>query len=611
MNWRQIAPHLYRFDDSCAVYAVVGPAGTFVVNAGTGAWLDRVDELPSTPQAVLCTHHFRDHTAGAAEAAKRGMSVAAPYWEREYFADAAGLFRRRETYIIYDNIWDLQGPIQDIPVDTWLMDWERLRVAGLEVTVVPTPGVTPGAVSVLARVDDSTILFCGELIHSPGKLARVAPLQYNYNDLPGAIALAASIADVRTLDVDALAPSLGPRLIEDPAEALDALDDSLDELVAGRSGYREAMSGARADTVDRISDHLYKSTHSVASTYFLVSEDGSAMAIDYGYHGLVFQGASYPYPRNRRSRLHGLKALRRETGIEEIDVVFVTHFHDDHVAGIPLLQRLYGTKCWAGENFAFILKNPTGYAFPCTWPEPIDVASQPLETPVRWKEYEFTLHPMSGHTRYSTAIEFTVDGETVLATGDQYFLQDFDPEGSAPAMHNHVYRNGATISSFAESGAMLDRVRPTLILPGHGDAYHINDSVRRRFADYGREYETIHRRILPLEEPGFGVDARAAWIEPYRTRIDTAAPIEFTVHLRNPFPRESALEATLVCPNGSRSPAGSVTIPGQGEGTIDLALSFEPGFTCRRMPVVVELSGGGRQFGQVAEALVTIGHPEF
>lgn len=611
MRWQQVSPNLYRYDDSCAVYVVLGTDGAVAINAGTGEWLDYLSEIPADVRALLCTHYFRDHTEGALEAAKRGISIGAPYWERSLFADAEAHFRRRETYIIYDNIWDLYGPIESIPVDTWLMDWDRIGVAGIEFAVVPTPGVTPGAVSLLATVDGERVLFCGELIHSKGKLARVAPLQYNYNDLPGAFALLASVSDVRPLATSVLAPSMGPALIPEPEDALSALEDSIRSMIAGRPGYLEHARKCVDDDVDQITPHLYKSRNGVASSYFVVSESGKVLAIDYGYNGTVSQGASYPYPRNRRSRLHGLEALRRETGIDSINTVVVTHFHDDHVAGIPLLQRLYGTRCWAAENFAFILQDPSRYAFPCTWPEPIDVEPQPVNTPIRWEEYEIVLHPMSGHTRFSTAVELSVDGETVLATGDQYFLQDFDPDGNKPAMHNHVYRNGATLTSFDESQRMLDDVEPTLVLPGHGDAYRYTENHRRRFADYAADYRAFHERILPLQEPNFGVDGRGGWLVPYRTRLDAARTIRYVAHVRNPYPTRHELQLRIVGPNGIAGKVETVSLPGGGEAEVEIPLELPPGTTCRRMAVGLEMRAGTRPFGLIAEALVTVGHQEF
>ena len=40
MSWQPILPNVYLYPDSCNVYAIVGPEGVLVVDAGTGAWLE-------------------------------------------------------------------------------------------------------------------------------------------------------------------------------------------------------------------------------------------------------------------------------------------------------------------------------------------------------------------------------------------------------------------------------------------------------------------------------------------------------------------------------------------------------------------------------------------
>ena len=194
MNWRQIAPDIHLFEDSCNVYALAAPEGVIVFNAGTGKWLDHLDELPADVRAVVCTHFFRDHSAGAARAAKAGIEVYAPYWEQEQFSDPLGLFQSRETYIIYDNV---SGPLFAHRADSRGTLATRLgnpRHRRAQVRIVPTAGVTIGAITAICRLPDGRrAAFCGELIHSPGKLARLAPLQYNYNDLGGAVSLVHSI----------------------------------------------------------------------------------------------------------------------------------------------------------------------------------------------------------------------------------------------------------------------------------------------------------------------------------------------------------------------------------------------------------------------------------
>src|SRR5919199_1782860 len=116
MIWNEVLPGLWRYRDSCNVYAVRAPEGLLIVDAGTGRWLEALDELPGRPAALVCTHYFRDHSAGAAAAFRQGIPVYVPEGERAVFADPLQHFRQRETYIIYDNLWDLFAPIAPVPV---------------------------------------------------------------------------------------------------------------------------------------------------------------------------------------------------------------------------------------------------------------------------------------------------------------------------------------------------------------------------------------------------------------------------------------------------------------------------------------------------------------
>ena len=104
MGWQILTDEIWMFQDSCNVYAVMGPEGVLIIDAGTGAWLDEVDSLPGPPVALLLTHFFRDHTAGAAQAARRGIPVYVPEYEFDILTNPLQHFQERETYIIYDNL---------------------------------------------------------------------------------------------------------------------------------------------------------------------------------------------------------------------------------------------------------------------------------------------------------------------------------------------------------------------------------------------------------------------------------------------------------------------------------------------------------------------------
>ena len=608
VEWKQLSRSLYVFEDSCNVYAVVSGNSIVVVNAGTGQWLDAMDQLPGTVRNVMCTHFFRDHIAGALPAADRGIEVYAPYWEKELIEDAEGHFQRRETYLIYDNIWDLFGPIRNIPVAHWLQDWEQVNVCGLEFAAIPTPGITTGAISLMCTIDGKSVAFCGEAIHSPGKIARIAPLQYNYNDLPGALTLRDSIKTLRKAKPDVLAPSIGMPMTDDADSALAELQENLAFVLSERSDHKERVEESDQDPLVKVSDHIYKSRFSVASSWFILSDSGKVLAIDYGYHGLVSFSSWSNHPRYRRPILHGLDGLKDRFGVDRIDVVLLTHFHDDHVAGIPLLQRLHGTECWAGENFAGLLSNPEDHRFPCDWPEAIDIRGLALDSPIEWEEYSFVLHPMSGHTRWSTLIEFEADGKKVIATGDQYFTMENKEPGESPFMQNHVYRNGASLESIRESNQLVAQIRPDLVLPGHGDSYEVDDKFYRTFENYDAVYRELHERILPLVGDHFGIDSRAAWLTPYRSRIDKAAPLTYRAVVRNPSPETAQIAARLVGPPGWTSESVVVTAAGRSEAKVTCSITPPASFVGRRQAITLDMTVNGRPYGQVAEAIVTIGH---
>jgi glyoxylase-like metal-dependent hydrolase (beta-lactamase superfamily II) len=621
MPWQPVLPNVLRWPDSCNVYALLGPQGALIINAGTGQWLDALSELPQPPAALLCTHFFRDHSAGAARAAERGIPVYVPEGEREIFADPPQHFRQRDTYIIYDNYWDLFAPIEPTPPAGLLRDYERLSLAGLELEVVPLPGATLTQVGIAVRQEGGPLVFCGEAIHSPGRVARVAPFQYNYNDLGGAVNAYASARDLRALRPAALLPSLGTPMLESCDEALAQLQENLRALCAGRPDEAGAIALLDKPHIRQITPHVWKTTQTSSFNWFVISESGKALALDYGYHevrGLLSPQYSKPYLR--RALLHSLADLRELCGVERIDVALISHFHDDHVCGVPLLQRLHGTECWAAETFADLLAHPDAHCFPCNWPQPIRVDRRlPLDQPVQWEEYTFRFGAMNGHTRFAALIGFEADGKRFAHTGDQYFFltdkgewaTDFARWDDKRPAQNHVYRNGALLNGYAQSAAWLREWRPDIILTGHQEPMHTNDDFFRLCDSWAEEYAALHRQVMPLgdDEPHFDLDSWGGWLWPYRTHLAAPTPITLTATLRNPLPHAVQLRARLVGPAGWQG--GEATVSAEGRAEVRCELSITPSGPCRRQPIAVELEADGRPFGQVAEALVSVGSAEF
>lgn len=619
-------PDVLRWRDSCNVYAVLGDTEALIVDAGTGEWLlQGAQQLPVPVEAVLITHYFRDHAAGAGSAVRAGIPVYVPEGEREIFTDPAEHFRRRETYIIYDNIWDLFAPVEPIPVAGVLRDYEQITLGGIELQVLPLPGATPTQVGLVLRTPRSgrLVAFCGETIHSRGRVPRLAPLQYNYDDLAGVVNVAFSADLLSRLEPDLLLPSLGEPIEQAPQEALLQLHENLIAHSADREAERTALAAVGRDRVQQLSPSVWRSTQSMASSHFVLGKSGRALAIDYGYWCVSGSGAfdldldyephllpHYPFLERRRALLHSLQPLYEQAGVEEVAAVLTTHYHDDHVCGIPLLQRLRGTPCWAPANFAHLLANPARHRFPCTWPQPIRVdRALPLQEPLDWDGIRFHFAPMSGHTRFSALIGFEVDGIRYLHAGDQYATTgEHGANASRPLAFaaEYVYRNGAFLDSYRQSAEWITDFQPDVVLSGHSPPLRTDQRYFELLADYGRKYEQRHRRVMALDEgePHFGLDSMSGWIAPYRVHLANAEPIEFDVTVRNPLPATATLRLRMFGPAGWQGSETELVAPGREEVTASMTII--PTAPCRRQPIAVELHADGRPFGQILEALVTV-----
>jgi len=610
MKWQQVLDDVWRFKDSCNVYAVAGSEGMLLIDAGTGAWLEHVDELPLKPAALLLTHFFRDHSAGAVAAAKAGIPIYGPQYAEQILADPQQHFRQRETYIIYDNLWNLYAPIEPIPLAGVMLDYDKTSMAGLDIEVVPLPGVTKSQSGYAVTLPGKTqrAWFCGEAIHSHGRLARVAPLQYYYNDLYGIVNCVYSAQQLIENDAQLLLPSLGEPILESAQDALSALQTSMRKLGENRPMMPDECEMTTEQPLVKVTDHVYMSPHSNAKTWFIISESGKVMSIDYGYHWFGTQRPGYPHPYNRRALLHSVKGLK-QLGFDKIDMVLVSHFHDDHVAGIPVVQRLFGTECWASEVFADLLAEPSGHCFPCNWPIPARIDKRiALGQTVQWEEYTFHFEPMTGHTRFSTLIGFEADGKKFAHTGDQYFfLKSIKDFRDNIVQQNHVFRNGSLLDGFRNSTAWLLKHKPDIVLTGHTSAIHTDEHFFKLIDDHTQYWEDIHKGAMVLgdDESHFNMDSWGGWIWPYRTHLHEPQAATVKVTVRNPLPKEATLDIKLVGPTGWEGGSAQLTAAARAE--VSCSLEITPDGPCRRQPFAVELTADGQPYGQVAEAQMTVG----
>ena len=608
----EVAPGVFRVADTCHVYVVRaaepaadGTRTAVAIDFGSGAVLDHLEAMGvDRITDVLMTHHHRDQGQGLPRAVAAGIAIHVPPVERDLFDRVDEMWRTRQVVNDYNLREDRFSLLDPVPVADVVPEYRTWVYGGVPVQVVPTPGHTTGSVSYVVERDGRRLAFTGDLVYAPGKVWSLAATQWSYTENEGPAMTVLSCYLLMAERLDLLLPSHGCPM-DDPQHALGLLATRMRGYVDSRRPQPWDLRLRLAEPFQRITEHFLLNLSSNACSYVLVSRDGAAMLMDFGYDmttGLASGGDR----ASRRPWLASLPALRREFGVTAVEAVLPTHYHDDHVAGMNLLREVEGTEVWAPANVAPVLEDPLRHDLPCQWYDPIPVDRVlPLGETVRWHEYEITVHELPGHTLYAAAFEVEVDGVRVLVTGDQ---QDgLGIPGNRREILNYQYRNLFRVTDYRDSAALYRRVAPGVMVSGHWEPRWVDDDYLAMLDAEGEELVQIHHDLLPLDELDLGSDTRMARIAPYRSAVPADRPARFTVTVRNPAPEERKATVRPVLPLGWRAHPDEavVALPPGGHAEIDLDV-VPTGPAAVRRRLAVDVSIGDLRLGQHAEALVDV-----
>ncbi len=506
----KISDNLYRLEDTCNIYLIRDGSRAVIIDFGSGKILDYLPQLGVTRvDWILHTHHHRDQCQGDQLAVERKIPIAAPAHERHMFADAENFWRNRRVFHLYYVRNDFYTITQNIPVAAVLRDYDTFRWNGRDIYVLPTPGHTPGSITLLATVDGKKVAFSGDLMHSPGKVHTLYDMQYNYGGSEGVDMAVFSLSRLRERKPELLCPSHGAPL-RDPDAGIGATINVLSEYYKFQTGgtLTEENQGYA------VSPHFVAHHQTTSSFYAIVSNSGKAMFIDYGSaSGVYFGNFERATPTVDRIRFveHNIDALRQRFGMKSVDVAMPSHMHDDHMNGFPHLIRRHGARVWCYENMVDIFQNPRGHNLGCTLGEPfkVDRAFRHGEK-FKWEEFDFEMTHSPGHTEYQMALFVTIDGKRVAFTGDAFFPNPNQAADGA-LRHNLIFRNHVESESHLKSIRNILDHEPELIAPGHGRPYPVNRKILLATEEKLRKQKDLFHQVVADREPEFGMDP--SWVK--------------------------------------------------------------------------------------------------
>ena len=141
--------------------------------------------------------------------------------------------------------------------------------------------------------------------------------------------------------------------------------------------------------------------------------------------------------------------LKRRTGLtpDDIDVVFITHQHGDHVAGIKHFQK---ARWIAGSDVAYGLNKSSQF------PKTFEPAGSSLFEAI-------DIIPTPGHTPDHQSLRFDNNGLSIVIAGDSVATFDFWNDRA-------MYYNVMDMAESKRSMEKIDSIAD-LIVPGHDNCF--------------------------------------------------------------------------------------------------------------------------------------------
>jgi len=553
--------------------AVVGLPGQVRVSAGpvNSVLLPEGAAIYGAAKArtVLVTHMRRDVIWAAGEAA-----LVAP--EMEVVKDAGkfwSLFRQTRFHDYAQKSTKVAE--KDYAISRTVRGGDTLTYGDVRISVLDTPGFSPGAVSYVYVSGGKKYAATGDLIYAGGRLLDLYSLQdavaetktRGYHGFAArAGQLIASLRKVRELKADVLVPARGP-LIDKPEADIDLLIGRLQALLdshfatdalrwywgpeswqtRGTLAMGKAPSAPMPMAVER---DLPEWVIPIGNSRLLVSTTGAAMLMDAGYPQI----------------LEKLEELKEAGRFRNLEGVWVTHYHDDHTDHVAKVAKKFGSKVYFHEKIRDIVEHPARYRMPCLTTNPIAGDARGEAENWQWREFRLASYFFPGQTLYHGGLSVEREsGEKLFFVGDS-----FTPSGT----DDYCLQN----RNFVHAGEGYRYCLDLLEKLG-GEHWLINQHVLPMFrydaGQMGRMREELAKRerllaeLTPLPDANYAVDEGWARIYPYSTkgktvslelRVDnhTAKPQEFRVRWNVPKGWElvrSAERVTVPAHSGGVLPA--------------------------------------------------------
>ena len=588
---KQISDHLHFTTESCSVYLI----------EQRGRWLaiDCGNHLPPTiagpgPDRLLLTHFHRDQCGAAPAWQSAGVEVFLPFAEKRFLEEGDLVRAAYDTFDNYTSYFPASGPLEDV-CGTYAHDYETIGWEGIEFQAIPLPGHTFGSVGYLFEIDGRRMLACGDLMCGPGKLREYYWNQWKYMDFQGHVNQLESLRTAAELGVDLILPGHGSPFSATP-EAFDDLSRPLEELLSLFNGRPYVLY---KPVFRPLTEHVVEVTNSSATTYIVCDGEGHGLFIDCGYTSDAPIGAN---PHRFVDQL--TPYLEAGAGVKEVEWFLPSHYHDDHLAGLPALQNRYGTRVATSPELQEILEYPERFDMPCLVPRGmvVDTVVERDQT-FTWRGIDFRIEQYPGQTLYHNLIDFAVDGQRFLSIGDNVSGKSFAEERDF--IHSFIPKNRTPVSAYGDMPRQILERQPDWLLTGHGGAVRCDREQVEGWQRWMDRWAELFTGMIEQPTADMGMDPHWVEFNPYKVRVGAGDVVEFRVRVKN---HETRASSAVLCYRGS---GGAKLEPDQDRLELEAGASAVSRVTVQipttisthSFTIVADVTWNDRSLGEIAEAV--------
>jgi glyoxylase-like metal-dependent hydrolase (beta-lactamase superfamily II) len=591
----KISDNLYLYRDTANVYVIKSGDEAVLIDFGAGRVMEHLPEIGVNKVSwVLHTHYHRDQCQGDGVLAGLGVKVAVPAGQRRRFEDTAAVWKEEMWIGAYSSKPDFFEPTRSIKVDKSIEPGDSFELAGLRFDTLANIGPTeiPG-LTYLAEIDGKRVAFTGDLIHSPGKVWNFHDFQWRYISWPGPRAAVDSLKAVKGAAPDLLLPSHGI-VMDDPQAAIDETVANLSEAIDLIQMHK--FKGKHPLAQGRIFPHVYHGR----TSFVIVADSGHALIYDCAYVGKAADQL--------------VEELERDMGLKQIDMIVVSHYHDDHIKGIPGFQDKYDAELWVHESLLDVLQNPHRYNIPCLWRDKgtesgglkVDRVLKEGET-FEWEGYKFRVFHLPGQTEYHMGMYAEIDGHRMLFMGDSTYR----PAPGTPFKGaNYNSRNYCRLgegTGYLKCAEILKKYNPDMAMSAHAGAIPLDEKRIDEYYQWAKKLEPTFSKLIARDDPNFGIDRNWLSFYPYRVFSEAGETVETEVRIRNHSDHSARAAISPVLPEGWRAepPELAIQIPPKetGKAKFTIVLPKDNPIPLRSV-VTANVVFDGTDFGEFPEMVI-------